>query len=756
MGTAQAETIATPVTDESIIKQFQENKKNYSGFYKGVQKFFTGKGRTEFENLPELTSAKGEFTKAEGFKTGLGFALTPDINARMQIIQAQVPNAKFTYDKYNNPIVQLESGNNYYINKPGFSWQDLTDIVSEGVKYFGGGKFATKFYDPKSQIVKGTISQAGGAGAVSIGGDIAAKGLGAEDNIDFVRAGIVSGLTGAFVPVGAFGSAVWTKIFGNKKYVDSKGNFTSAGIKQIKKLGYNPEQFSESQRKIFQAYMSQGSTAKLSAQAVEDGAFGIPYYKAQLEGDKELLGLLERARKGVFGKDVQQVIMDSDAKQQFAMLEALKSIRSNLRITKKDSMGGKAYQAILDDDEAGDILIQSLKSLDDAYQNKIANAYNAVDQNAYFNGNSMLKMIHNANKKIKAESIVDSDLTPMFNEGVKKIKTFVKTYNKTKKDGRFDYATIKKIDIERRKLGQLIKNAENGSVDKKNLVILKKEFDQFFDDAVDQALFSGDEFALTNLKLARSLVKEHKDQLRVNDKFTKGIIIKDDAGRVINKIIADEITPEQALNYIFGTSALGSKDSALKIVKKLVGKNGIYKIGSPEHDALKQSAFNRIIGKSTTRDGFHPAKFIKNLEDAFEGRGKYIVQELFDEKEMQLFKDFSNAIEKTITPKDVLNPSGTADALGRLFHGAFEALAKIVGFKAAGMQGLIAAKILNARGRTAITQKKAAGFVQTIGDPPPGISSPTPKGILGGVVVPSYQGLLANEPSQEQIRGLLQ
>ena len=740
----------TQITDQETIDRIKEQSQpsffdKVKSFGTSVKQLATGEGRTEFEGLPEIGSADSLST-GQKLKIAGGNILTPDLNARMQIFKEAVPNAEFVSDQYNNPIVKLPNGKIFYMNKPGFSFQDLTDVISEGVKYATAGKFATNFYDPKSQVIKGTLAQGTGAGLTSVAGDVAAKGLGAEDNVDLTRAGLVTGLTSAFVPAGAVFKAIMPK----KKFVNVDGTFTNAGKKELRKNGINPDEISPAQAKLFQAYMSQGATAKQSSMAIEDGAFGIPYYKAQLDGDKELLGILESARRGAFGKDVQKLIMDGDAKQQYAMVSALEEIQQSLRVTKKDSMSGKSYGAIMDDDEVGQVLINSLKALDDEFTEKITTAYNVVDKDAFFQGDSLVKLKTNINKNIKKNSVLDADLTPQYNIASKKINEFIMNFSKNKKEGILDFATIKKFDTERMKINDLLGKAEKGSLDFKNLTIMKKEFDKFLDSAYDQMLFSGDEMALDSLLEARKLVTAHKSQLRANDKFIKGMVVKDDAGRIINKIIAEEIEPQQALNYIFGSSKLGMKDSSIKIIKKLVGKDGIYKAGSPEFDAIRQGAFNRIIGKSTGRDGFSVNKFLTNIDDAVSGKGRDIMKEIYSPEEIAQFKSFANAIEKTLTPKELLNPSGTASALSRLFQGTFEALAKIVGFNFAGMQGLIAAKIISARGRKVMTQKKMSQIMEGVGDRPAGFSSPTPKGLLTGVGIPAY------EKQKIEQRGLLQ
>jgi hypothetical protein len=423
MAEVNTQTVLEPVTDESIIKKFNENKKNYSGTFNTIRKFITGEGRTQFPDLKEVGKAD-ELSFGQSAKIGVGNILTPDINARMQILKEQVPNATFKYDEYNNPMVTFGNGQSYYMNKPGASQQDFTDLISEGLKYWTGGKLATTIADPK-KLIGGTLSQAGGAGAVSIGGDIAAKGWGAEDNIDTTRAGIVSTLTGGFVPLGALGKAGWSKIFGNKKYVNSDGSLTKAGIKKVKEAGYDPDTISASQAKLFQAYLHQGGNAKLAAAAVEDGAFSIPYYKAQLTGDKEILGMLERARKGAFGGDIQKIIQEGDARQQYTMLKALQDIQENIRVPKNKSMSGKSYQGILDNDEAGELLMSSLRKLDDDFIEQIDDAYKAVDENAFFKGSSLVKIKTNINKKINKNSVLDADLTPQYNIASKKLNKFI-------------------------------------------------------------------------------------------------------------------------------------------------------------------------------------------------------------------------------------------------------------------------------------------------------------------------------------------
>ena len=744
------------VKDPNLINNL--NQKKEKGFFSKsasfVKDLVSGDKRTEFKNLPELSSASELPLDSRSFKVGTGMFLTPDMEDRMQIIKSQYPDVKFNFDKFNNPIVTLASGDSYYMNKPGFSMQDATDLASEGVKYIGGGKLANKLFKPKGMIGK-IGSQSTMAGAVSLGGDVGAKTVGAEDNVDFQRAGLVAGLTGIFEPIGALGKAGWNKFFGNPKYVDKNGNLTKKGEKTLKDLGYDPKQFDSKQANLFQVYMNQGQGAKMSASAVEEGGFGIPYYKAQLQNDKNLLGILERGRKGAFGSDVQEIILNADHKQQYAIVKALEDIQQDLRYTETNTNKAK-YQGILTDDEAGDLLISSLKKLDDQYTANINKAYDAVDKDGYFTGNSLLNIATRVNKNIRTESIIDAQLTPYFNKAYANITKFIRTYRKKKQNDVFDYATIKKIDIERRKIGEYLNTAEKGSLDFKNLTILKKEYDKFFEDAFDQALFSGNPEALANLKLAQKIVNEHKSKLRVNNKFNKGIIVNDDGGRIVNKIIAEEITPREALNYIFGQTSLGNNRNSLKIINKFVN---IFGKESAEFDALRQSAFNRLVGNATNREGFSSTKFLKELDKALDGNGSDIMKKLYSADEIELFRKFGTAVQKTITPRDVLNPSGTANALLSTFSGGLEALAKIVGFNLAGMQGLIGSKIVMARGKKAVTDATSKKITETIGTPTSIFARPSsPSGIIQSPASIGIEKLENKNAYQDALRnrGLLQ
>ena len=62
--------------------------------------------------------------------------------------------------------------------------------------------------------------------------------------------------------------------------------------------------------------------------------------------------------------------------------------------------------------------------------------------------------------------------------------------------------------------------------------------------------------------------------------------------------------------------------------------------------------FNKIIKDATKGGGFSVQTFLKNMDNALDGKGKEIMEVLFSKDEIVLFRDYSNAVAKTLTPKD--------------------------------------------------------------------------------------------------------
>jgi len=117
------ETSGTQVTDPNLLEKLNEGTEEPGIIKRTATKiydFFDGTKRTEYEDLPEIGSYKGEgLTSEQKRNIALGLNLTPNMKAQADIIKSQVPGATIVSDKFENPIVLFPDGKSFYLNKPG-------------------------------------------------------------------------------------------------------------------------------------------------------------------------------------------------------------------------------------------------------------------------------------------------------------------------------------------------------------------------------------------------------------------------------------------------------------------------------------------------------------------------------------------------------------------------------------------------------------------------------------------------------------
>ena len=712
------------VTDSKIIEQFnkQAEQQTITGkVMKGfgaVKDFFTGTKTTEYPDLPEI----GEYKGIGAGKIAAGLLINPNQKAQAQIIQAQVPGSTIVKDKYDNIIAVMPDGKSFYLNKPGASQQDVLQTTAQILQYIPGYGYMAK--KAGQSLLKRSLYTGIAGGATSVGQDIATKPLGAEE-IDLGRAVISTVVPatfeGAINPIVAKG---WKYIVGNPKMsktitetVNGKKQtkivLTSAGEKAAKAMGIDPKKMDQDWIKSFSQELQKGVEKEIAASQAGAGEFGFRLSKSQAKGDAEGIAVLWEASKGTYGADVQKTARDF-LKQQGIDIEV--SAKSLLEKFNKGEVAKEDLQT------AGQNIINAVQKEFEKASNKVTTAYNAVDKDAVFNAQeSNITLLPSSIQKSIKEStdIVDKELTPATIRATQYINQFVKNINNTKKQ-KVSVTTFNEFEMLRRKVQNLFAAAKNPT-DKKNLTAILQEYDKFYDDAIENALFSGEQSAINAIKNARIANRVKQEKFGVNPIKKNGFNIEDRAGKVIQKILNDpDVTPLNAIDYIFGSAQLGSKNGSLTIVKRLKDIFGqesgetVSKFAqrSSDFQSLRTSAFEKIIRDSSRNGVFNPKQF-NNIWNTARQKYDYVLKELYTVDEIKLIDRFVKEVDKTIKGKDLVNASNTASALSRAIQSIGRGLLGILGFKTANIQGLILARNAFDRARDLSSQKTAKKLIET-------------------------------------------
>lgn len=715
------------VTDPDLIKELDDIR--LQNTFKGritkasnaVADFFSGTKKTEFPDMPEI----GEYTGEGSLAVATGLLITPNQKSQAQIIQSQIPDSKIFKDRFDNLIVTMPDGKNFYLNKPGASQQDVLQTTSQILAYIPGYSWAMKKAG-KSYFKKAMLSGVAG-GTTSLAQDIATMPLGSEE-IDVTRAAISSAVPvvfeGVVSPVLGF---TWKKIMGNPSFTKTITKLENGkevkqlvlnkkGEKAAEAAGIDVTKVNEKFIKEFTEKLSQGETPAIAGSQAGAGKFEFNLSRAQAAGDEEGIALLFEAAKGSYGKEP-QIQAQAFLKQQNIDIE-----NSASNIIKRFDKGEFDIETI---EEAGQNIIQGLEKRFTTASNNVETAYNFIDKDGVFqaSNSNIDELIASVSKGIKEKTgIIDKELTPATVKAQKVIKDFVTKYKPKKppKDGKkikkIKPATFNEFIIMNRKLNSIYKAGSNNT-DRAGVNAVIKEWKKFVDDNVDNILFSPDKGGVEALKKANQLASEKFKLFDINDIKVNGLKINDKAGKVVMKILNDpDITPNKAIDYIFGRANLGKSSDSMSIIKRLKTVFGVegkelQKQASKNKDfqSLRTASWEKLVRDSSKNGKFSSQSFYNNWK-TLKQKNKDLLDELFEPKEIKLIDEFADEIQKTFKGS-LVNASNTASAMSRIIQQVGRGLGGILGFKLANIQGLLVFRGAFDRARDIISQKSAANLV---------------------------------------------
>lgn len=715
------------VTDPDLIKELDDIR--LQNTFKGritkasnaVADFFSGTKKTEFPDMPEI----GEYTGEGSLAVATGLLITPNQKSQAQIIQSQIPDSKIFKDRFDNLIVTMPDGKNFYLNKPGASQQDVLQTTSQILAYIPGYSWAMKKAG-KSYFKKAMLSGVAG-GTTSLAQDIATMPLGNEE-IDVTRAAISSAVPvvfeGVVSPVLGF---TWKKIMGNPSFTKTITKLENGkevkqlvlnkkGEKAAEAAGIDVTKVNEKFIKEFTEKLSQGETPAIAGSQAGAGKFEFNLSRAQAAGDEEGIALLFEAAKGSYGKEP-QIQAQAFLKQQNIDIE-----NSASNIIKRFDKGEFDIETI---EEAGQNIIQGLEKRFTTASNNVETAYNFIDKDGVFqaSNSNIDELIASVSKGIKEKTgIIDKELTPATVKAQKVIKDFVTKYKPkkppkdAKKIKKIKPATFNEFIIMNRKLNSIYKAGSNNT-DRAGVNAVIKEWKKFVDDNVDNILFSPDKGGVEALKKANQLASEKFKLFDINDIKVNGLKINDKAGKVVMKILNDpDITPNKAIDYIFGRANLGKSSDSMSIIKRLKTVFGVegkelQKQASKNKDfqSLRTASWEKLVRDSSKNGKFSSQSFYNNWK-TLKQKNKDLLDELFEPKEIKLIDEFADEIQKTFKGS-LVNASNTASAMSRIIQQVGRGLGGILGFKFANIQGLLVFRGAFDRARDIISQKSAANLV---------------------------------------------
>lgn len=596
--------------------------------------------------FPDAKEIPAVMINAEGKPVGIADNLSAasyNPYAMADIYESAFPGTEVLFDRYMNPYVEFsKTGEKRYLNKPGPSRGDLSQMLASGSLYAIGGALGGKV-GQKALGGAGRVLGVGmGAGAASFGEDMAAIRLGSEQGLDPAKAA-TAGMLGL---TGEAGSMLLSRFVGalaRSRFVQN-GKLTSAGRVKVARWGADPDEIDDlfSARAKVAAAGSEDPAASVRQMQAESLDPPVPMTKAQAQGkgmgSAKAWEIEEEFRKGIHGEKAQNVMLAQQSK-------AGKALEQNVENVRARAMGVKGVMINRPGEGAGQVA-DDIKSAFSAHKAKVTAAYGRAKEGVLsFDQRIITDAADDISNYLRVEEGVDfvNDKVPA--KWLRQLRETTTTE-----------AWRKQITRDIQNLGP----TEPATA--RLLRIMRDRVDDAIDDAVTRGLASGDPGVIDAFKEGRAL-RYQQSQLFGSTRAKSS----QDAGlKVIQKIVEHDWTPEQSLDYMLGLGKIGAKKTAVqsvKAVKRIFGND------SPQVAMLRDELLLKLLANQPKSGYFSAAALRTSINDAFKNSYS-LMDELVPGKEQDFLRRLAKTADDLVTPSGALNPSGSGWVVLRQLMGS--------------------------------------------------------------------------------------
>lgn len=190
------------------------------------------------------------------------------------------------------------------------------------------------------------------------------------------------------------------------------------------------------------------------------------------------------------------------------------------------------------------------------------------------------------------------------------------------------------LEQTRKRLNSLAQ-AANNDADRRAARQVVRAYDDWLGNAFDNALFSGSDEALNAFRSARAANTEWRQRFGFN--------ARDDADRVVNRIVTGEVTPQEVSNYIIGASKVGSKGVSSRLLTRIQEATG----GDPEAmAAIRGGVWNKLSGSTEGVTGKAGLKVADDIGEFLNGSGRDVANRLFSDQQRAIMRTYANALRQ--------------------------------------------------------------------------------------------------------------
>jgi len=190
------------------------------------------------------------------------------------------------------------------------------------------------------------------------------------------------------------------------------------------------------------------------------------------------------------------------------------------------------------------------------------------------------------------------------------------------------------IEQVRKRLNAMSQAATNDA-DRSAARQIIREFDNWQSDAFDSALFSGSDEALSAFRQARAANTEWRQRFGFN--------ARDDADRIVNRIVTGEVTPQEVSNWLVGASQVGAKGVSSRLLTRIAEATG----GDAEAmQAIRGGVWNRLSQATEGATAKAPERVASGINEFLNGSGRDVANRLFTAEQRGIMSAYADTLRR--------------------------------------------------------------------------------------------------------------
>jgi hypothetical protein len=308
--------------------------------------------------------------------------------------------------------------------------------------------------------------------------------------------------------------------------------------------------------------------------------------------------------------------------------------------------------------EMGQQIITNLRRTEREAQNRKNDLYNTADQLGATVQANAVRGVHGFVSDVLAQegrvSPLTNQMDPMLQPASHSMMQELRGLSdamapvRDPDTGRFSRpppVSVSQLEQIRKRLGNIAQSANNDG-DRAAARIIMNSFDSWEGHAFDNALFSGSPDALNAVREARAANRSWRQGF-YND--------RDDADKIINKVVTGEVTPQEMSNWLVGSSQVGSKGTSSRMLTRIAQVTN----GDPATmDTIRAGVANRLFGTTEGATARAPERVASDINQFFNGTGSDVARRLYTPQQRQAALNYANAVRRGQEARETITASG--------------------------------------------------------------------------------------------------